>query len=163
MKKLLLSLIALPMMVLGFTACSDDDDLPEAKIEVKISGGVQNPDDNKIYIAEGEKLVFESLTAIPTNGKKTTLGFTTYYIQGIPFAQTYTVPFGATLDTEGMNPGEYVVQIKSEIYQVDKSAAFVLISYELVVEPAQSENPDDPDVPSGSYVANPSHSEIGAQ
>ncbi|MDE5959727.1 MAG: hypothetical protein K2G94_07090 [Muribaculaceae bacterium] len=161
MKKLLLSLIALPMMAFGFTSCSDEDDLPEAKIEVRISGGVQNPDDNRIYVTEGEQLVFESLTAIPTNGKKTTLGFTTYYIQGIPFAQTYTVPFGATLDTEGMNPGEYVVQIKSELYQIDKSAAFVLISYELVIEPADGDGSDVP--PSGSYVATPAHSEIGAQ
>lgn len=163
MKKFLLALIALPMMALGFTSCSDDDDLPEANIEVKISGGVQNPDDNKIYVTEGDVLTFESITAVPTNGKKTTLGFTTYYIQGIPFAQTFTVPFGASLDTEGMNPGEYVVQIKSELYQVDKTAAFVLLSYQLVIEPATGgDDSGDEDTPA-SYVAKPTHSEIAGQ
>ncbi len=163
MKKLLLSLLALPLVAFGFTSCSDDDDLPEANIEVKISGGVQNPDDNKIYVTEGDVIDFESITAVPTNGKKTTLGFTTYYIQGIPFAQTFTVPFGAKLDTEGMNPGEYIVQIKSELYQVDKAAAFVLISYQLVVEPAQGGDDTGSGDASASYVAVPTHSEIAGQ
>lgn len=164
MKKFLLSMIALPLVAFGFASCSDDDDLPEASIEVKISGGVQNPDDNKIYVTEGDILTFESITATPTNGKKTTLGFTTYYIQGIPFAQTFTVPFGAQLDTEGMNPGEYVVQIKSELYQVDKTAAFVLISYQLVVEPADTGGEDTGGEDTGAtYVATPTHTEIAGQ
>lgn len=160
MKKFLLALIALPMVALGFTSCSDDDDLPEAKIEVTMSGGVQNPDDNKIYITEGENLVFESITAVPTNGKKTTLGFTSYYIQGIPFAQTYTVPFSATLETAGMAPGEYVIQIKSEIYQIDKSAAFVLLTYQLVIEPADGTAGQSD---ASTFVAVPTHSEIAEQ
>lgn len=167
MKKLLLSLIALPLVAFGFFSCSDDDDLPEANIEVKISGGVQNPDDNKIYVTEGDVLTFESITATPTNGKKTTLGFTTYYIQGIPFAQTFTAPFGAQLDTEGMTPGEYVLQIKSELYQVDKTAAFVLISYQLVIEAADSGSSDSDDSDSedsgSTYVARPTHTEIAGQ
>lgn len=160
MKKFLLALVALPLVALGFTSCSDDDDLPEAKIEVKMSGGVQSPDDNKIYIAEGDTLVFESLTAVPTNGKKTTLGLTTYYVQGIPFAQTYTVPFSAYLDTEGMTPGEYVIQIKSEIYQIDKSAAFVLLTYQLVIEEPTTGGGDDT---GATFVAVPTHSEIAEQ
>ncbi len=59
MKKFLLSLIALPMLAMGVTSCSDDNDsLPEVKMEVKISGGVQSETDNKIYVTEGTPLVF---------------------------------------------------------------------------------------------------------
>ena len=143
MKKLLLSLLALASVV-AFSSCDNDsDDLPEVNIEVQISGGVQNADDNKIYIEQGTPLVVESLKAEPRNGtKQATLGLTTYYLNGIPQMQTVTVPFGATFDTSTLAPGEYAFQIKSAVYQVDKSAAFVVLTYALVVE-APDEDPDD--------------------
>lgn len=163
MKKFILALMALPLMALGFTSCDDDNDLPEAYVDVTISGGYQSPDDGKIYIAAGDTLFFDALTAVPTNGKKTTLGFTTYYLQGIPFAQTYTAPFAAYLDTRALDPGTYVVQIKSELYQIDKSPAFVLLSYQ--VEVTEPEDADDTPAPqsSGGYSATPIHTEIAAQ
>ncbi len=126
MKKFLLSLIALPMLAMGVTSCSDDNDsLPEVKMEVKISGGVQSETDNKIY------------------------------------AQTITAPFGAEIDTEGMTPGEYTLQIKTEVYQVDKSAAFILLTYTMVVEPDSPS--DDPDQTPGESIANPDLQEIAEQ
>ncbi len=162
MKKFLLSLIALPMLAMGVTSCSDDNDsLPEVKMEVKISGGVQSETDNKIYVTEGTPLVFESLKAVPTNGKKTTLGLTTYFLEGVPVAQTITAPFGVEIDTEGMTPGEYTLQIKTEVYQVDKSAAFILLTYTMVVEPDSPS--DDPDQTPGESIANPDLQEIAEQ
>ncbi len=139
-KKALLALLLVPMMGL-VNSCSDDDkDLPEVDFEVTISGGVQSPDDNKIYIEQGTPLDIESIVAVPRNGKRTTLGLTTYYLNGIPQAQTVTVPFGAVFETESLEPGEYAFQIKTSVYQIDKSAAFALLSYDLVVTPA---TPDD--------------------
>lgn len=163
MKKLFLSLMLLP--VLGFvTSCSDDDnDLPEVDMEVTISGGVQNPDDNKIYIEQGTPLVVESVAAVPRNGKKTTLGLTTYYLNGLPQYQTVTVPFSCTLSTEELNPGEYSFQIKSAVYQVDKTAAFVLMSYDLVVlEPTTDEGGSDTATP-GRSIVTPDEQQIAEQ
>ncbi|MDE7110723.1 MAG: hypothetical protein K2O38_02325 [Muribaculaceae bacterium] len=141
MKKILYSLMFLPMLAI-MSACSDsDNDLPEVDMQVTISGGIQNEDDNKIYVEQGTPLVVESVTAIPRNGKKTTLGLTTYYLNGLPQYQTVTVPFSCTLSTTKLKPGEYSFQIKSAVYQVDKTAAFVLMSYDLVVEEPQSDEP----------------------
>ena len=159
MKKLLLSLMMLLPLVAGFTSCSDDDDLPEVDFEVAISGGSQNADDNKIYVAQGTPLVVESITAVPRNGKRTTLGLTTYYINGIPQFQTVTAPFGAEFDTSLLEVGEYAFQIKTSVYQIDKSAAFALLSYELVVEPADDEPTDAP----GSSVVTPDEQQIAEQ
>lgn len=164
MKKLLLSLIAVPMMLLGFTSCSDDDEnLPEVTMNVQISGGVQNPDDNKIYVTEGTPLVFESIEAIPTNHKKTTLGLTTYFLQGVPVAQTITVPFGATIETEGLQPGEYTLQIKTEVYQVDKAAAFMLLTYTMVVEADDTPDSGDEEATPGTSTATPDTQDIAEQ
>ena len=42
------------MLAMGVTSCSDDNDsLPEVKMEVKISGGVQSETDNKILCDRG--------------------------------------------------------------------------------------------------------------
>lgn len=141
MKKLLYSLMILPMLA-TLSACNDNDnDLPEVDMQVTISGGVQNQDDNKIYVEQGTPLVVESVTAVPRNGKKTTLGLTTYYLNGLPQYQTVTVPFSCTLSTAELQPGEYSFQIKSAVYQVDKTAAFVLMSYDLVVEEPTADEP----------------------
>lgn len=159
MKKLFLYLMLLPLAT-AFTSCDDDgDDLPQVDFEVAISGGTQNADDNKIYIAQGTPLVVESLTAVPTNGKRTTLGLTTYYLNGIPQFQTVTVPFGATFNTEDLEPGEYALQIKTSVYQIDKSAAFALLSYDLVVEPADDEPTDTP----GRSIVKPDEQQIAEQ
>lgn len=159
MKKLLLSLLLLPVLA-SFSSCSDDSkDLPEVDFEVAISGGVQNADDNKIYVTQGTPLVVEGITVIPRNGKRTTLGLTTYYLNGIPQFQTVTVPFGAEFDTADLEPGEYAFQIKTSVYQIDKSAAFALLSYELVVEPADDEPSDTP----GRSVVKPDDQQIAEQ
>lgn len=161
MKKSLIALMLLPLAGL-FTACHDDgDDLPEVEFEVAISGGVQNPDDNKIYVTQGTPLVVESITPISRNGKKTTLGLTTYYINGIPQAQTVTVPFGAEFETESLEPGEYAFQIKTSVYQIDKSAAFALLSYDLIVEAPQDDDTPD-DVP-GRSIIQPDDQQIAEQ
>ncbi len=160
MKKFILSLMLLPMLGV-FTACDNDsDDLPEVDIEVAMSGGVQNPDNNKIYVEQGTPLVIEGITAVSRNGHKTTLGLTTYYLNGIPQFQTVTVPFGAEFDTADLEPGEYAFQIKTSVYQVDKSAAVCLLSYDLVVEAPQGDNSTD--VP-GRSIIHPDDQQLAEQ
>lgn len=159
MKKFFLSLMLLPLMT-AFTSCDDDkDDLPEVDFEVVISGGVQNADDNKIYVTQGTPLIVESITAVPRNGKRTTLGLTTYYLDGIAQFQTVTQPFGAEFDTSILEPGEYAFQIKTSVYQIDKSAAFALLSYDLVVEPADDEPSDTP----GRSIVKPDEQQVAEQ
>ena len=151
MKKSLIALMLLPLAGL-FTACHDDDkDLPEVDFKVEISGGAQSPDDNKIYVVAGTPLVVESITPVSRNGKKTTLGLTTYYLNGIPQMQTVTAPFGAEFDTSVLDPGEYAFQIKTNVYQIDKTAAIALLSYDLVVE-APAEGDEGGDTPGRSIV-----------
>ncbi len=159
MKNFILSLMLMPLLA-GISSCSDDSkDLPEVDFEVAINGGTQDADDNKIYITQGTPLVVESITAIPRNGKRTSLGLTTYYLNGIPQFQTITVPFGAEFETATLKPGEYAFQIKTSVYQIDKSAAMALLSYVLVIEPADDEPSDIP----GRSIITPDELNIAEQ
>lgn len=143
-KKLLLYLLLLPLCGI-FTACDDDgDDLPEVDIKVVMSGGTQNQTDNTIHVTQGTPLIIESVSAEPRNGKEAVLGMTTYYINGIPQFQTFTPPFSATINTSDLIPGTYRLQIRTTVYQVDKSAAVCLLSFDLVVDMPTSDEPEEP-------------------
>lgn len=161
MKKSLIALMLLPLAGL-FTSCHDDEkDLPEVDFEVTITGGVQNPEDNKIYIEQGTPLVVESITPVSQNGKKTSLGLTTYYIDGIPQMQTITAPFGAEFNTSALQPGEYAFQIKTNVYQIDKSAAIALLSYDVVVTAPSADEGGESD--GGSAVVQADDIQIAEQ
>ena len=159
MKKILYSLMILPMLAVMSSCSNNDNDLPEVDLQVTVSGGEQNSADNKIYIEQGTPFKVESVTAVPRNGKKATLGLTTYYLNGIPQYQTVTVPFACTISTEELEPGEYSFQIKSAVYQVDKVAAFVLMSYDLVVVPPASDIP----ATHGRSIVHPDTQQIAEQ
>lgn len=160
MKHTLYTLLA-AVAILVIPACSNDEkDLPDVDVQVSISGGVQDPENGDIVVKQGTPLVVDGLEVSPRNGKKATLGLTTYYLNGIPQAQTITVPFSAEFNTSDLEPGQYIFQIKSAVYQVDKSAGFILLTYDLVVEPA---DPDSGDDTPGSSVVTPSERIIAEQ
>ncbi len=158
MKKFLLALLFLPLFGL-LSSCSDDEkDLPEVDMEVTVSGAVEHNDEGVLYIEQGKELVINALKVIPRNGQSATIGLTTYYLDGIPQLQTATEPFGATLSTKELLPGDYTFQIKSAVYQIDKSAAFMLLTFKLVVTEEQQ-----PDSPEGGAVVTPQTHQIGEQ
>lgn len=153
------ALIAFALVSVLVSCNSDDDNLPQVNLEVTISGGVQNEDDNKIYIQQGTPLVVDSITVESLTGKRATLGLTTYYLNGLPQFQTITKPFRAEFDTSVLSLGEYIFQIKTSVYQIDKSPAFALLSYVLVVEEADDETTDTP----GSSVVFPTEQQLAEQ
>lgn len=158
MKKLLFSLMLFPMLG-AFSSCSDDgDDLPEVDVEVAISGGEQ-AEDGKIYVEQGTPLVIEGLTPVSRNGKKSTLGLTTYYLNGVAQFQTVTAPFRAEFSTEALEPGSYVFQIRTSVYQIDKTAAIMLLTYDLVVEAPDEEPGETP----GRSIVSPSDMQVTEQ
>lgn len=158
MKKILLALLFLPLFGL-LSSCSDDEkDLPEVDMEVTVSGAVEHNTEGVLFIEQGKNLVVNSLKVIPRNGRAATIGLTTYYLDGIPQVQTATEPFGATLSTTELLPGTYTFQIKSAVYQIDKSAAFMLLTYKLVV--TEEEQPNAPD---GGAIVTPQTRQIGEQ
>ena len=160
---LLISLIATICVAGG---CSnDDDDLPQVSVKVVMSGCEQNSDDNRLYITQGKALTVDSVLVSPTNGKNTALGLTTFLLNGIPQFQTAVAPYRSVISTTELPEGEYLFQIKSAVYQVDKSAAFMLISYRMYVT-APVVNPDSlgGDIDGiGPAIVNPDDMQLSAQ
>ncbi len=143
MKRLLYLILALPLMWL-MSSCSDDDkDLPNVTFSMDYSGATFA--DNMLSIPQGQDLVINALTVTPAEGtKKAVLGRTTYFIDAFPVYETVIEPFGVTIPTDNLKVGKHLLQIRSSIYQVDKTVAFGVFSYTLnVTEPLPDETPGD--------------------
>ena len=132
MKKFLYLLLAVPFLAL-MAACSDDDkDLPDVKISIDYSGATDQ--DGILYIAQGETLTINSITATPANGGgKAMLGNTVYSIDGVPVYSIGVSPYGGNLDTSSLEVGTHQLSFFSQVFQVDKEVGFALYGFNFVV------------------------------
>ena len=156
---LFLTLIAaLPLI---FTSCSNDDDLPEVDLTVAFRGATER--DGTLYVARGDTLVIESLSVTPANGsKKATLGATAYYWNYQFLGTTMAEPFGMIINTEQLPEGEYLLQINTTVFQVDKSVGIDYITFPVVIS-ERDELPDDVPYNRGGSVTPDSDIRSGAQ
>lgn len=141
MKKFLYLLFALPVL---FCSCSDDDNLPMVDMQIAYSGAVMK--DGVLYVPEGSDFAIESITATPVKGyREATIGATAYYWNYQYLGTTIEAPFGLKFNTADMPVGDYMLQVNSTVYQVDRSVGVAYFAYPVkIVTPG-----DMPDTPSG--------------
>ena len=149
MKKFLYLLLALPMLLIS--SCSNDDDLPQVDMQITYSGAVKV--DGVLYVPQGQDFEIESITATPLKGyKEATIGATAYYWNYQYLGTTIEQPFGLKFDTADMPVGNYMLQINSTVYQVDRSVGIAYFTYPVkIVAPEDmpgeaGEGTDTPDV-----------------
>lgn len=138
------NLLLAGMMVLmagALASCSNDDDLPEVKIDISFSRASE--DNGVLYVMKGNDLSIDALTVTPlNNGKKATLGATAYYWNYQYLGSTVVEPFGLTIDTADMPVGEYVLQINTTVFQVDKSVGVAYFTYPVVIVESAADLPE---------------------
>ncbi|MDE6496694.1 MAG: hypothetical protein K2L30_10710 [Duncaniella sp.] len=145
MKKFLYLLIALPALLLVSSCSDDDNDLPNVSFQISYSGAVDV--DDVLYVVQGDTLAIDAINVTPAEGTKpASLGATTYFWDYAPVASTITVPFSMDFDTEAVPVGRHLLQIRTSVFQVDKSVAFAEFAYKIMVV----ESADD--IPAGSDV-----------
>lgn len=138
MKKLYYLLLALPLAF--FASCDNDDDLPEVDMSVEMSGGMIS--DGVIYMVQGDTLSVESVSVKSLTDKPATAGATTYFWDYRPAATVIAAPYTMEFDTALTPVGNHLLQIQTGVYQVDKTAAFVVLSYKVKVVESAEEIPE---------------------
>lgn len=126
LKFLALALVAaLPLI---FTSCSNDDDLPEVNLSVAFSGATEK--NGTLYVVEGDDLVIDGITVTPVSGtKKATLGAAAYYWDYQPLGTSMVEPFGMSIHTDRLPAGDYLLQINTTVFQVDKAVGIAYMSF----------------------------------
>lgn len=152
MKRLFyLFIFALPL--LGFTSCSDDDDLPDVDFIVDISGASYV--DNTIYCVAGETFTIEGVKVVNNEkGKEALITYAEYFWDYQRLGVSAQEPFAFEIYVDPETPiGEHLLEIYTPVYAVDKTPAFAMMTFNVqVVESAA-------DIPAGgvtSFTAEPS-------
>lgn len=143
MKKFLYTLLLLAAPVL-MASCSNDDELPQVDMSIDYSGATET--EGVLYIVSGDKLSIDAINVTPLKGYgKATIGATAYYWNYQYIGTSIEEPFGIAIDTEDMPVGDYVLQINSTVYQVDRSVgmAYFTIPVKIVDQPDDVPGGDD--------------------
>ncbi|MCM1092961.1 MAG: hypothetical protein NC248_02590 [Bacteroides sp.] len=144
MKKLLYILLALPLFF--FASCSDDDnDLPDFKVKVDISGQSEVTENGVIVIPSGNQFSIDAISIVESDAKEIAIGGVSYYWDYILLdASNIIPPYGITFNTTGIPEGDHILQIYMPIFAVGYSPAEALLTYRVkIVAPAEDETPDD--------------------
>lgn len=139
MKKLLYLLFAVPFLF--FTACDDDDKIPDVDLTVTFQDCAVDKDANTIYVVQGKEFKIASINLIVNEDKKGELGVVNYYIDGFRIGASVQKPYEATISTSGFSVGSYLLNIEAGIYVVDYPVCVGVTGYTIKVVAAEEDIP----------------------
>lgn len=142
MRKLLFILMSVCLLPIGLSSCSDDDDLPDVSIDVKLSGAVCHND--TIYVAIGDTINITSITVTNREkGKKAVLGGATYFWDYYRIGATNLEPYSYSIYISPQTVlGNHSLEIVCPVYAEDKSTAEAYIFYNVLVVESEDDLPD---------------------
>lgn len=139
MKKMIYLLLVLPL--LGLTACSDDDDIPNVDVTVSIEGATRVGD--VLYVVEGETLSVTSINLVDNTAKGAVIGSASYFWDYYRFYATINRPYGMSLSTVDMPLGNHLLEAVITIYAVDYAPCQGYINYKVRIVPSADDIPTD--------------------
>ncbi|MDE7154250.1 MAG: hypothetical protein K2O00_07405 [Muribaculaceae bacterium] len=142
MKKFLYLLVALPLFV--FSACNDDDDVPNVDLDIQFSGVTVK--DDVIYVVQGEPITIESVSLINNTDKKGTLGVVSYYWDYVRVGSQVISPYTATFETNNEPVGNHLLTLDTGIYVEDYPICFGVAQFKVKIVASADELPDDGEV-----------------
>ncbi|MDE6310641.1 MAG: hypothetical protein K2L96_02335 [Muribaculaceae bacterium] len=133
MKKTLLAGLASLALILGFSSCNDDNDLPDVSLQVEFNDATIV--DGTVYVVQGETFEVESVTPVNNESNKAVeLGGVTYYWDYQLLGASNIKPFALEITvTPETKVGRHVLELYCPVYAVDKAPANAMISYPVEV------------------------------
>lgn len=138
MKKILLSLLALPFI--GMVSCNNDNELPDVTIHMEYEGAQQI--DNEYYVSQGDIFQITQITVTPNRqGGKVGIGSVAYSFDGMPYAFTDVAPFAMDFPTENMTLGYHEIGVVMTVLEEGCSPAQAFTTVQIMItEPTGDEN-----------------------
>lgn len=154
MKKLLLSLIlALPLM-LTFTGCSDDDDLPEVNVTFTFQNAVAK--NGVIYAVESKPLGISNIVTRAANSDKdAALANVYFYWNYIPAPGITWSPLPIYISLEKMplvENGANRLGLEATVLEVDKTMSHCYMEVPIVVVDSEEDLPAGAELGTAVYT-----------
>lgn len=146
MKTKILGILCLcTLALISFTSCSNDDDLPDVSFDIEFDDAVIK--DGILYVHQNSTFEIESVKVINNDPEKAvTLTGVSYYWDYEFLGANGVKPYGFEVTVGPKVPtGEHFLEMYTEVLAVDKSPAQALITYRVVVLPADEDLPGDVD------------------
>ncbi len=142
MKKYLLFLLALLPMTIAFTACSDDDDLPNVDFDITYEGATSV--DGVLYVVQGTSFEITGITVTNREeGKGAGISAADYYWDYVYVGTSIQPPYGFEFNvTENTPVGRHQLDIQSTVFAVDKTIAQAVCSFQVQVVASADDIPD---------------------
>ncbi len=139
MKKFLSILLALPLLV-SFTSCHDDDNLPQVKINVTYASPVV---DHAVYVVKPDTFKVESVNVVALRpGHVATNGPVSYWFNGVSLGTNFAPPFGIKIPTENLSVGSYFMTMEMTVLEEGCEMATLTSSVKVCVVEDESEIPE---------------------
>lgn len=143
MKKLYyLLLLALPLI--GFSACDDDDDVPDVSLSATFEGVTRV--DDVLYVVSGDTIDVASINLVDRTKKGAVIGSASYFWDYYRLGGTIVAPYGMDIDTQGVPVGNHFLQINVSIYAVDYSPCIGYLGYKVTIVDKESDIPTEGDI-----------------
>lgn len=145
MKKLLFFMLALPLMAIAVSSCSDDDkDLPQVKIGFTYSNGVVS--DGQVYVVQPDTLSVDSIsvTAVRAGHVAACVGPVNYWLDGYPQGSSFIAPFGISILSGDLELGTHTLTVNMGIAEEGYALATAVTSIKINVVA------DSADIPSSA-------------
>lgn len=143
MKKILLAGLTSLALILGFSSCNDDNDLPDVSLLVEFNDATIA--DGTIYVVQGETFEIESVTPVNNESNKAVeLGGVSYYWDYQILGASNIKPYGFEITVTPETPvGRHILELFCPVYAVDKAPANAMISYNVEVVASADDLPDN--------------------
>lgn len=141
MKKLLFLIAAVVLPFIGLTSCSDDNELPNVDVRVKINGATRI--DDTLYVVRGDLLEIEGIYIIDNNKKGAMIADATYYWDLLRVGYTDRPDFGMKINTEELLLDKHNLQITMTILAVDYPVCFGTVVYRVVLVDSADDIPTE--------------------
>lgn len=150
MKKLLLMLLALPMMAL--VSCSDDD-TPNVDVTINYDNATVLTN-GSVYVVKGDTLFVDSMyvTAVNKNHNASIVGPVYYSINNIPVARVVMPPYKLAIPTDSMAVGAYSLQFYMDVAEEQCTLGTCAGSVDLNIVNDSTEIPSDVSPTPGTTV-----------
>ncbi|MCM1369813.1 MAG: hypothetical protein NC204_05510 [Candidatus Amulumruptor caecigallinarius] len=129
------------LSILGLTSCSDDNDGPDVDITIAYDNVVE--EGSRIYVVEGTPLIIKGIYVESANGSAAAISGVNYYWNYCNVGFSNTAPFSFNFDTSYLRPGNYILGMKFNVLQVDKSIAVASIVQNVTVVASAEDLPGE--------------------
>lgn len=142
MKRFLYLLFALPLLM-GFTACSDDDD-DVVRVNLQMDYSNATSEDGVIYVIAGDAFNINSLKAVPEEGTAAAaLTEVEYFWDGAPLAYTALPPFSISINTQGLSLGAHTLSVYGTVVQEGKPISKIAADWKVVLVENTDQQPGE--------------------